>query len=396
MFNRIEEAIEDIKMGKMIIVVDDEDRENEGDLYIPTEDATPEAINFMITHGKGLVCVPIEEELADRLCIYDMVSKNTDAKCTAFTQTIDHVDTKTGISAYERSYTIQKLIEDDAKPNDFSRPGHIFPLVAKKGGVLKRNGHTEASIDLSKLAGKHPSGVICEIVDEDGTMAKRDRLLEFAEKFSLKIITIEALIKHIKKNQILVEGSETAKLMTKYGEFNIRAYKDQLSGEEHVAVFMGENFSEEEETLVRIHSECMTGDVFGSMRCDCGNQLEKAMKMISEKKKGVVVYMRQEGRGIGIFNKINAYNLQDKGRDTVEANLELGFEEDQREYSVASMILRDMNIKKVDLITNNPLKIDGLKEMGVDVSSRTKIYEGVCDHNRRYMDTKILKMKHII
>lgn len=393
MFSTIEEALKDVKKGKIIIIVDDEKRENEGDFYVPAQYATPEKINFMIKEARGILCMPIEEKLAKKLQFSDMVTTNTDNHNTAFTVSIDYYNTRTGISAYERALTIQKVINEDVTPDSFRRPGHVFPLKSRKYGVLERQGHTEAAVDMSKLAGLHPSGVICEIVKDNGKMARKDDLFKIAEKFNLKIITVEALIKYKKRNISYLIKSNYANLPTDFGNFKVVSYKDEITGLEHLVLIKG---ALKDNVLTRIHSECLTGDVFGSRKCDCGNQLRESMKMINNNGSGIIIYLRQEGRGIGIFNKINAYNLQDKGRDTVEANLELGFDKDHREYSAAAQILKDLGVNKITILTNNPLKIDGLTEYGIEIVERIPIEPKINKDNRYYIETKIKKMNHRI
>lgn len=395
MFNTIEEAIEDIKAGKMIIMVDDEDRENEGDIIAAAEKCAPEVVNFMATHAKGLICMPMAGERLDQLEIQAMVVENTDNHQTAFTVSVDHVSTTTGISAHERSATIKALIDPNSKPQDFRKPGHIFPLRYREGGVLRRTGHTEGSIDLAKLAGLYPATVICEIMSKDGTMARVPELLEFAKENSIKIITIADLIQYRRRKEKLVVRVADTKLPTAWGEFTAVAYESLLDGKEHLALVKGE-WTEDEPILVRVHSECLTGDVFASLRCDCGEQLQTALAMIEKEGKGVFLYMRQEGRGIGLVNKIRAYKLQDKGRDTVQANLDLGFPEDLRDYGIGAQILVDLGVRKMRMMTNNPKKIKGLEGYGLEVVERVPIEMPVKEENRRYLQTKKDKMGHIL
>jgi len=393
MLNTIEEALEDLRQGKNILVIDDEDRENEGDVICAAEFATLENINFMATHAKGLICMPMSSGYVKKLNLPQMVANNTDNHETAFTVSIDHVDTTTGISALERSVTAIKAVEDDAKPEDFRRPGHMFPLKSKDGGVLVRNGHTEATVDLVRLAGLKPMGLCCEIMKEDGTMSRLDDLLKFAKDFDLKIISIEDLITYIKSHDELVKVECTAKLPTTSGDFTIVGFDNKLDDKEHIALVKGD-VSGKENVLVRIHSECFTGDILGSLRCDCGSQLHRAMKEINEDGEGVVVYLRQEGRGIGLVNKIKAYNLQDQGLDTVDANLELGFEADERDYAVAAQMLKSLGVKSVRLMTNNPAKINGLETYGMKVVKREEIEIAPNKVNECYLKTKEQRMGH--
>jgi len=394
-FNRIEEAIEDIKQGKMIIVVDDENRENEGDLIMAADKVTPEAITFMAKQGGGLICTPVEKNRLDELDIDMMVHNSTDKKQTAFTVSIDAADCSTGISAYERAHTIKKLVDPSANAADFTRPGHIFPLAAKKYGVLERAGHTEAAADLAKLAGFQRAGVICEVMNDDGTMARVPHLMEFAEKHDLKIITIEDLIRYRRSRESIVNRVTETDLPTKFGHFKAIGFESKTTGEHHLAMVKGD-IKPDDEVLVRVHSECLTGDALGSLRCDCGDQLHEAMRQVNEAGKGVVVYLRQEGRGIGLINKLKAYSLQDKGFDTVEANHMLGFKADLREYGMGAEILASLGVRKMKLMTNNPLKIKGLKGYNLEVIERIPIEMTCNEKNEYYMATKMEKMGHML
>ena len=395
-FDRIEDALEDISRGKMVIVVDDEDRENEGDFIMAADLATPEAVNFMAKHGRGLICLGSTGTRLDEMELSMMVDRNTALLGTPFTVSIDYVhNTTTGISAHDRAATVLAFVDPKSRPEDFARPGHVFPLRAMEGGVLRRAGHTEASVDLSRMAGRFPAGVLCEIMDEDGRMARVPQLYGMAAKFGLKIITIESLIKYRRKTEKLVRVVSETKIPTDYGDFALMLYESVSNGEQHVALVRGD-VAGKEDVLVRVHSECLTGDVFGSKRCDCGSQLKRAMEMIAEEGAGVIVYMRQEGRGIGLMNKIKAYVLQDGGLDTVEANHHLGFDADLRDYGIGAQILADLGLHGIRLLTNNPRKIIGLQGYGLEVSRRVPINVGVTEHNVRYLKTKKEKLGHLV
>jgi 3,4-dihydroxy 2-butanone 4-phosphate synthase/GTP cyclohydrolase II len=396
MFDPIEEAIYELMQGKVVIVVDDEDRENEGDFVALAEKCTPEVINFMVTHGRGLVCTPITESRAKELDLQPMVDRNTDPHGTAFTVSVDYQSSTTGISAHERSNTIKALINPTVKRTEFKRPGHIFPLVAKEGGVLRRAGHTEAAVDLARMSGSsYPAGVICEIMNEDGSMARVPQLREIADRFDLKLITIKDLIKYRNKKDTLIRREVEVNLPTAYGTFKAIAYTNVLDDKEHIALVKG-TIDSDTATLVRVHSECLTGDIFGSYRCDCGPQLHAALKQIEEEGSGVLLYMRQEGRGIGLINKLKAYVLQEQGLDTVEANEKLGFAADLRDYGIGAQILKDIGICKMKLLTNNPRKRAGLEGYELEVVERVALEIGLHEENRKYLQTKKSKLGHIL
>jgi len=394
-FATVEEAIDEIRNGNMIIVVDDEDRENEGDIIVAAEKCTADHVNFMATYAKGLICTPVEGYILDRLKIGQMVTNNTDNHETAFTVSVDAVSTTTGISAYERWETVKKIIDPEARPEDFRRPGHVFPLRSVPGGVLRRAGHTETTTDLARLAGLIPAGWCCEIMDDDGHMMRTPKLMEFADKHGLKIITVKSLIEYRKKTECFVEKIAEADLPSKYGHFRIHAYESKLDGKCHLAIMKGD-VRGKKNVLVRVHSECLTGDALGSMRCDCGEQLATALKKIEAEGCGVVLYMRQEGRGIGLANKMRAYELQDQGKDTVEANVLLGFAPDERDYGIGAQILADLGLSSIRLMTNNPAKRAGLEGYGLSITERVPLVMPVNEYDKNYMKVKSAKMGHIL
>ena len=393
-FNTVEEALEELRQGKIILVTDDEERENEGDFICAAEFATTENVNFMATYGRGLICMPMSEALGRELKLPQMVSNNTDSHETAFTVSIDFIDTTTGISAEERGLTARKCVEAGIKPEQFRRPGHMFPLIAKKNGVLERNGHTEATVDLMRLAGLKECGLCCEIMRDDGTMMRTSELMKLAQQFQIKMITIQAIQKYRKVKEKLVERSAVIQLPTKYGIFKAYGYVNVLNGEHHMALVKGE-IGDGKEVLCRVHSECLTGDVFGSSRCDCGEQLQMALQKIEQEGRGILLYMRQEGRGIGLINKLKAYELQENGMDTLDANLALGFQGDLREYYIGSQILKDLGVKTLRLLTNNPDKVYQLEDYGMEIVERIPIEVKANPYDRFYLKTKKNRMGHI-
>lgn len=394
-YSSITDALEALRRGEIILVTDDEDRENEGDLICAAQFATTEAINFIATHAKGLICLPMSEEICKKLKLQQWTDENTDLHSTAFTVSIDHVDTTTGISAHERSLTALKCVDDNARAEDFRRPGHMFPLLAKKNGVIERDGHTEATVDLMRLAGLKECGICCEIMDEDGTMMRTPQLIEFAKKWNFKFITIKALVEYRKKYDSLVEQSSAALMPTQYGDFTAYCYVNKLNQEHHIALVKGD-ISNGQDLLCRVHSECLTGDAFGSLRCDCGRQFAAAMSQIEREGRGIMLYMRQEGRGIGLVNKLRAYALQDTGMDTLEANVALGFQPDLREYYIGAQILRHLGVKTMRLLTNNPDKVYGLSDFGMEIIERVPIQADATEHDLFYLKTKQEKMGHIL
>jgi 3,4-dihydroxy 2-butanone 4-phosphate synthase/GTP cyclohydrolase II len=397
LFDSIEDVLAALRRGEMVLITDDENRENEGDVICAAESCTPEQINFMITHARGLVCVPVTAERAAHLGLKRMnISHEGDKFKTAFAVSVDADDSTTGISAAERAHTVHMLVDPKTRPEELVCPGHIFPLIAMNGGVLERAGHTEATIDLTRMAGLQPAGVICEVTNDDGSMARLPELIEFARKHRLKMTSVAEIAKYRYVNEKLVHMERQVKMPTDYGDFTLRIYSSIVDDKDHLALFVGSPTKEKPNPLVRVHSECLTGDVFGSQRCDCGQQLQHALKMISDYGYGAVIYMRQEGRGIGLTKKIHAYELQDQGMDTVEANVELGFAADLRDYGIGAQILKDLGMTEIRLITNNPAKIEGLDKYGIEIVERVSIVLPSTPHNERYMNTKRDKMKHML